>query len=268
MSNAVQQPAQPVETPAPVIFLDTNALHYATLALSFAAVHGIDLGTEDVANFKTTVKAQGVGAEDYFEKGAWTVRYLISRCAENAVYYYSPLTRLELLCGGLRGEAIKHAASVGVPNRWFNRIPEDEVCLHLEPNGYAFVQTHHTNVEASFQAAGVAVNELPLDADVWQLAKALMENVFIDVQDCVIYASAMCAQANELITFDGFVRKTACYACNPGGAPQGLVSRYHTVRDALTNVFSQAFGWPSNKVIVPTPVGMQHIKQSLSGSSP
>lgn len=269
MSNAIPQPGQPIPAPvvAPVIFLDTNALHYGTLALSFAAAHGIDLAAMDIGAFKVAVKAQGVGAEEYYEKGAWIVRYLIRRLNDNAEYYYSPITGLELLCGGLLGEAVKRAAKVGVPHRWFTRLDEDEVCIHLEPDGYAYVQTQHTNVEALFQAAGIVLNEWRLDAEVWQLARTLMENVFIDVQDCVIYASALVAQADELITIDAFVRKTASYANNPGGAPPALAARFQSVHDALLDVCSQVFGWPRDNVLIPTAAGVQHIKQFLTGSS-
>lgn len=266
MSNAVPQPAQTAPVAAPVIFLDTNALHYGTLALSFAAAHGIDLAAVDIAAFKAAVKAQGVGAEEYYEKGAWIIRYLIRRLNDNAEYYYSPITGLELLCGGLRGEAVKRAANVGVPNRWFTRLVEDEVCIHLEPDGYAYVQTQHTNVEALFQAADIVLNEKQLDTEVWQLARALMENVFIDVQDCVIYASALVAQADELITFDRFVRRTASYANNPGSAPQALTARFQSVHDALVDACSHVFGWPRDKVLIPTAVGVQNIKQFLTGN--
>jgi len=264
VSNSVQQPI----VDAPVVFLDTNAVHYATLALSFASVHGVDLATVDIAAFKATVKAQRLGAEEYYEKGAWIIRYLIRRSGENAEYYYSPVTGLELLCGGLRGEAVKRAANIGVPNRWFTRLSEDEICTHLEPDGYAHVQTQRTNVETLFQAVGITLNERQLNFEVWQLARTIMENIFIDVQDCVIYASALAAQANELITTDGFVYKTACYASNPGSARPALAGRFRTVRDALISVCSQVSGWPPDKVLIPKAVSTKQIKKYLDGTDP
>jgi hypothetical protein len=268
VSNVVQQPAATAPGLAPVVFLDTNAVQYATLTLSFASAHGIDLATEDVANIKAAVKAQGLGAEDYYAKGAWIVRYLIRRASENAVYWYSPVTTLELLCGALRGEAVKRAANIGVPNRWFTHLAEPEVWTHLEPDGYAAVQTQRINVEALFDAANIVLNEQRLEKEVWVIARTLMENVFIGVQDCVIYASALVAQADELITIDSFFRKAACYTTNPGGAPQMLVNRFQAVRDAIVNACSQEFLWPIDKVVVPTAVNVEHIRKYFGGTSP
>ncbi|MCX7428732.1 MAG: hypothetical protein NTW96_24285 [Planctomycetia bacterium] len=159
MENSVQQ----TMAAAPVVFLDTNALHYAALALSFAAAHGLDLATADVAAVGAAVQSKGLGAKKYYEKGTWIIRYLLRRASDNAEYYYSPVTGLELLCGDLKGEAITRAAGIGVPNRWFSHIPEEEFRMHLEPDGYTCVETRRTNVDALFQAVGITLNERQLD---------------------------------------------------------------------------------------------------------
>lgn len=253
--------------PAPVIFLDTNAVHYATMALAFGTTNAIDVVNGDLANMAAVLQANGVGAPEWYLNGARIVKYLCHRAQDSAEFYYSPMTGLELLCGGLRAEALKRAAAVSVPYGWFSRTDEREIRTILEPDGYTLVGTRQANIDAMFDGVGITLNEKPIDKDVWELARAFMENVFIAVQDCLVYASAFLTQANELITADDFLRKTACYARNPGAAADGLTARFSAVKAAMLNKYAAISGWGLDKIVVPVQVGLPEIKAFLSGAA-
>lgn len=262
---APQQPA-----PAPIIFLDTNAVHYATLALSFGSLHGFDVVADSSANMKVALQGKGITASDRYLDGARIVRYLNKRFLDSsAEFYYCPLTTLELLCGGLRGEAVKQAANIGVPHRWFSRMEEKEVRTCLEPNGYTQVQTHHANVSSLFDAIGIQLNEQPVDGPVWALAKTLLENVFVDVQDCLVLACAIIAQANELITADSYLHGTVCWTNNPGAAPPELVARFTSVKSAVVSACAAILGWDDpSTVIIPMQKGNADIRHYLNEGNP
>ena len=105
---------QPAPNPAPIIFLDTNAVHYATLALSFGQLHAFDVVGESSADMRAALQVNGITAEGRYVDGARVVRYLCRRFQDDAAeFYFSPVTSLELLCGGLRGECVKRGTSGG-----------------------------------------------------------------------------------------------------------------------------------------------------------
>ena len=260
---------QPAPIPAPIIFLDTNAVHYATLALSFGSKYTFDIVTQTAANMRAALQSQGLTAWERYVDGARIVRYLCRRSEEEAAeLYYSPVTGLEILCGGLRGEAIKRAAQVGVPHRWFSRMEEKEIRTCLEPDGYTQVHALQSNVGGLFDAVGVTLSEWQIDPDVWRLARALMENVFVDVQDCLVYASAIIAQANELITVDSYLHKTVNWTSNPGAAPPEFALRFTSLRTTIRNTCAAIKGWDVENVVIPVQVGKADIKQFLNEANP
>lgn len=251
----------------PVVLVDTNALHYSKITLALGADRGCDVLSNGVNGFKERLHNWAVGAVDHYENGYWIGRYLRRRCQERADLLYSPITQLELLCGSLKGEAIKRAVNVGVSSRWFSRLREGEIRDHLEPDGYEQVQREQAAVELLFENAGITLTARPLDREVWHLAQAFMENVFIDVQDCLIYASALAHQASELITTDRYLKDTSGWTRNPGSAPESLTQRFQSVKNALVRAYAQVTGCNEDEVVVPERKGIQEIKQFFKGVS-
>jgi hypothetical protein len=253
----------------PVVFLDTNAVHFAKLTLSFGTAKNVDVLAVEWDKVRTELENHTVGpaAIESYEKGFWTLRYLHKRSTEPVKFYYSPVTRLELLCGSLRGEAIKKAVQSGVPNRWYSRLEEKDIRLHLEPHGYTQVTSEHQNVDQQFDTIGIILTEQELDRDVWRIARALLESIFVDVQDCLVFASAFLLQANELLTIDGYLRELVRWTQNPGSANADFISRFTTVRTALVDVYAELSGWDKAKVILPEARSVQQMKQFLAGGA-
>lgn len=242
-----------------VVLLDTNAVHYATLALTFSNQNGVDLFAIDCPAFEKRLVSAKLGrraAHDY-RNGYWAIHYVQQLSSGSADVYFSPITGLELLCGSLRGEAIKRAAAGGVPNRWYTRIEEEEVRQQLEPDGYGQIATDHRGIEEQFDRAGIAIIQHQPDREVWEIARVILENVFIDVQDCLVYASAICLQASEVVTWDGYLGDIIEWTRNPGSGPSGLRVRFSTLKKALTDHYALIMGWDADAVVLPR---RQHIK--------
>lgn len=255
---------------APVVFLDTNAVHYSKLVLTFGGAQGLNVLEEDWEVVQAQLEQADLGkpAIPSYEKGFWILRYLHRRSEEPGTgFYYSPITQLELLCGSLRGAAIKKAANSGVPNRWYVRVDEKEVGQYLEPDGYTQVKSEQQEVNRQFEAVDIALSEHPVEHDVWGLAQRLLENIFVDVQDCLVYSSALLLQANELITTDGYLGRIVNRVFNPGSAPPELIERFRIVRSALVEWLVQVNGWSMEDVILPEQRTVKQMKQFVGGGT-
>ena len=201
-----------------------------------------------------------------YRNGYWILRYLLHRETVGAEFYYSPMTRLELICGGLRGKAIQRAAASGVPNRWYARLSEEEIRLQLEPDGYQAVSEADENVKDQFTAAGIVLNEQESDVEVWGCARAMLEAVFLDVQDCVVYASAFVEQADELISTDGYVSSVASGIENPGGAEEGLKERFEAVQKRLSEWYHSSQLWDQDSVRFPKVMKWKNMQSLIEGN--
>jgi hypothetical protein len=249
------------------IFLDTNAVHAANLMLCFAEEHGLNLAAQD---WDPAVKDELLGRKlrhviDQYEGGFWILRYLRKRVAEHSAHVlYAPVTRLELLCNGLRGQAIMRAAIHGTPNRWFSQMKEAEARLLLEPNGYHAVRASLRAMETRFDAFDIPLEE-SIDPDLWPAARSLLETIFCDVQDCLVYASAFVAQADEFISFDSYLAQIATWIENPGSSEANLRQRFTKVNSRLVTWYSEAKRWQKSDVNFPQVQRWQAIRTSLLG---
>lgn len=202
------------------LFLDTNAVHMGRLYLDLARSKGIPKDAE-VETAKTLLKdlvPKGQALKSY-EAGLRVVYYLRSR-QDSPQIEYAPVTRLELLCGLLRGQAMLAAAHETIPNRMWNRLDEFEILERLDPDNYEKT-ADIGDITETFADYGITVNEsdpkrMP---EVWDLSRHLLGCVYLDVGDCVVYASALLAQADELLTKDEYFRTVVNGVRNPNGNP-------------------------------------------------
>lgn len=250
----------------PVVVLDTNAVHYAKLALTFSTKNGVDIATTDWPAFKKHLESAKLRhkAVRNYKNGYWVIHYVRKLTTESAEVYFSPITGLELLCGSLRGEAIKRAASGGVPNRWYTRMEEEEVRQELEPDGYAQIAADQGDIEQQFGDAGIAMIQHEPNREVWEIARVVLENIFIDVQDCLVYASAVCLQATEVLTWDSYLGHIIEWTHNPGSAASELAERFGTLNKSLMDRYSQLMGWSADRVMLPRRQRIDEIERVLS----
>lgn len=251
----------------PVIFLDTNSVHSATIALAFATRNKLDLFADEWADLESRLRGHkvGKGAVGYYKNGYFIVRYLRAKSNAKAALYYSPITRLELLCGALRGKAIKKAASARVPNRWYSSMEETEIRDQLEPAGYGRVTAELADIEDQFVRAGITLNEQEAGFEVWQAARLILENVFVSVQDCIVYASAFQLQATELITSDRYLGELTTFARQPASAGE-LAGRFRTLNKSLVGWYARENGWPVKDITLPERRTIKEITNAAGGS--
>ncbi|HUU91804.1 MAG TPA: hypothetical protein VM238_11430 [Phycisphaerae bacterium] len=230
---------------APVIFLDTNVFHYLRLYLGLAEdlrLRPVGKSPKDTG-LAIKKKCKGRARADFI-KGRDTLNYLCRRCKDGARVVYAPITCLELMYGLLRGRAIVSLAKEGAPQRMWSRVDEDEILARLLPADYAVAQDAAGKCEATCAALGLPMVKADPESmrDVWALAENIVGHVFMQVEDSVVFASALLESADELLTGDHYLRKIASYIGNPGGAPYGQRTYYGHLKKQIARLVADTTG--------------------------
>ena len=222
-----------------VAFLDTNTLHYAGIYLDLAKEHGLfPRADEDVENAKqSAIEKVDEIAETKLKKtlkqGLEIIHFLVNQDVE---VQYAPVSELELLTGRTRGKAILSAAEEGVPDRMWSRFPEREIRERVTLAQSSEVKATIDRLTSMLEESGIAVRARGNDrtSEAMELAKGINGLVYIQAMDSIIYASALVAQADYLITSDGYFKDTINYIHRPNGEP-----RYNDTRLQLQELVSQ-----------------------------
>jgi len=227
----------------PVLFLDTNAVHYIRLYLKFAIDHNLPPVGSSTTDPVEEIKKAFVGrTRGSYEKGLKLTEYLRNRVATGARIEYSPITPLEIACGLLRGAGIVDATSEGITHRMWSQINQDEILNRLRPDTYEQIRFATDDLEDDFEKAGITIGEAnpEMMRDVWMLARQILTVIFLDVGDSIVYASALLAIADELITRDGYFNKVINGIENPDSAVPDEQDYFRQVHDKIVDFVSAA----------------------------
>ena len=194
-----------------VVFLDTNTLHHMHLYLTHASSESLypfcpNDGTADEAKTRLRTLAPKKLRES-LGKGLEVIAEL---SASDFQVEYSPVSELELIAGRARGRAIETAAKEGIPDRMWTRFRDEEVGSRLNKEDLEEIGAGIVSLSASLEKAGmsVTVNDPGRTRDIFTLARNIGSLVYLGFADSVIYASALVAEADYLMTFDKYLKKT------------------------------------------------------------
>lgn len=241
----------------PMIFLDTNNLHWASLFIEFAEplrLHPV--GHRDPGDTAGELEGNFVGRTlaDY-RKGAKVIEFLRDQCSrQGARVEYSPITTLELICGLLRGRAMLDAAQARLAHRMWGHIDEVEILERLNDTAYQEVERQTRDLEAAFLKAGVRLAETTSDRirEVWLLARRILGSVYLDLGDVVVYASALLAEADILMSGDGYLRRVANGIANPGALADSVERSYYSqAQQAIKRAVADITGFPIGEIVLP-----------------
>ena len=211
-----------------VVFLDTNVLHFVGLYLSRARERKLfpSGGDEAAAEEHLSSMAEADLATS-LGKG---LRVVASLRRDNPRVEYSTASELELMAGKAHGKAIEKAAAEGVPDRWWTRFRDKEIGERLLAGDLARIAGDVAGLDGMLQDAGIdaTVSNTARGRDVLAIAKEVMGLVYLSVIDSVIYAEAVAAQADQIISEDGYLRATIHRIrkdTSPGGTRARLQER-------------------------------------------
>ena len=107
-----------------VLFLDTNSVHYMDLFIRFAEKTGLVGETERCALYDRISELADKNYKDSLRSGCNIVHFALQ---QDALLEYSPVSKIELISGRVKGAIIENAAKEGVPDRMWSRIYEKEI---------------------------------------------------------------------------------------------------------------------------------------------
>ena len=197
-----------------VVFLDTNALHFIHLYLARAEGEGLyPFGAGEYTIAKAREHLGNV-RDNNLKEGLAQGLDIVAGLAGPEVdvrVEYSPVSELELMVGRAKGRAIVNAAKEGVPDRMWTRFHDEwEISARLTTADLSDVRTTVEGLGSPLERAGIpaTVSDPDRTRDVLDLAKEVAGLVYLGLADSVIYASALVAGADYLITTDKYFRKT------------------------------------------------------------
>ncbi len=222
-----------------VAFLDTNTLHFIGIYLKYARSKDLfPWGSVGSADGKATAiqsveDLQEHALKNSLKRGLETVDFLATLDVE---VQYSPVSELELLTGRTRGAAIRHAAEEGVPDRMWSKFREDEIRERVPLAETTDIKEAVDRLTTMIEESGVAVATKTTEQANYtlELAKGINGLIYIEAMDSIIYAGALIAQADYLLTTDGYLKDTVNSIHRPGGEP-----RYETIRRRLQELVTQ-----------------------------
>ena len=198
-------------TPTPlrkVVFLDTNVLHYVSLYVSRAKERGIFPFDGDAAAAEKHLSSM---KEKHLAKSLGKgLRVVMALRRDDPYVEYSTASELELLAGRAKGQAIEKAAAEGIPDRMWSRLGETAIDERLLASDLTRIAGGVDRLGEMLQNAGIkaTVSNTDRGRDVLAIAKEVMGLVYLSVIDSVIYAEAIAAQADQIISADEYLRKT------------------------------------------------------------
>ena len=192
-----------------VAFLDTNVLHFMDLYLRRAKDHDLfPFGSDETAARESLKTIEYESLKLDLNKGLNVIEHLHRK---NCRVEYSSASELELMAGRARGKAIEKAAAEGVPERmWWSRFTDSDVGDRLVASDLTTIGETVEGLRRLIDDAGIdaTVGKSDRSRDVLELAKDVMGIVYMSAMDSIIYAGALVAEADHVISYDRYLKET------------------------------------------------------------
>lgn len=192
-----------------VTFLDTNVLHFMDLYLRRAKDRDLfPFGGDDAAakeHLNTTI--EDTYLKSSLKKGLNVIEHL--RRA-SCLVEYSSASELELMVGRARGKAIEKAAAEGIPDRMWTHLSDRKISDRLLATDMIAIRRTVEGLGQLFNDAGIdaTVGRAAQSRDVLKLAKDITGIVYMSAMDSIIYAGALVAGADSVLSDDEYLKNT------------------------------------------------------------
>jgi hypothetical protein len=224
----------------PGVFVDTNALHYIRSYLDIAKQqHFLPYGDQilwpdinDQLRQIDLTKHQ----REHLQKGFNALEFLQQKAQEESQIFVSLISLAEIVHGLVEGQAHFNMARAGMPYRmrqrssdlselistWMRIADYEQVCASTEALLPELERLLQIDIWRTGESRSVR--------DVFFLTEIILSNVYFDVIDAWLYAEALIEQVQQLLTFDGYFRRTINRIYNPAGNVQDDEERAMWIR--------------------------------------
>ena len=205
-----------------VAVVDTMTIHYVGLWLAFAEQHGLpllpDTDTDSQSPDSTQILGQieQKGERNALKRGFHTLSFLTKHQIQME---YCPVSTLELLSGKIRGRAILNASQEAIPERMWSRFHEKQVHERISIRDLGQARCNVASIFSKLEdlSGGISRTNPERTDDLLTTAEEVAGLVYVSTIDCVIYASALVAAADYIVTSDNYFKQLVNNIKDPRG---------------------------------------------------
>lgn len=206
------------------IFIDTNYIIYLSLFFKLCSTVGQQPTDSTILNSETLAKC-GIKKSKLeigrLKDGKNLFDYLRTEVQQDSDIATSRFCELELLHLLLERQADENLLAAGVPFRLRTKKYGLLYLTSLELGDYAKISSEYEQLTDKLSEYGIEIKileEITADYErqIIETAKLLMGSIMIGAPDAFVYAAAIVAEADELLTTDETLRRVANNLRNPG----------------------------------------------------
>ena len=245
-----------------VAFLDTNTLHCIRLCLEYAKKNGFRFPTDQQAISRLRNHFEDVHEKSLKESLQKGLEIIIRLSRSDVQIEYALISELEMITGIAGGLARIEMAKEGVINRMWSRFSQQEIRDRITAEDLAKIRARIDVLGPMLEESGITVTQSNSNRtiEVLELAKGISGLIYMEEMDSIIYASALAAGADYLVTVDGYLRETVNYIRDSQD------QRYEEIRLKLSKIVHEVILETSGEFELPIAFTVTH-KGKLKGVS-
>ena len=146
------------------------------------------------------------------------VRALAFLRLREARVQYSPVSELELSMTRTQGSALVAAAREQIPGRIWSKLvtSEEQVKLWVKSHDLHEIRRGIEGLVKRLKEVHIEVTESSERMrEIWDVARGITGLLYLSVEDCIIFASALVVSAEYLLTVDGYLKTIVNTVHNP-----------------------------------------------------
>lgn len=237
-----------------VVFLDTMTLHHTRLCLEYAKKNGFQFPKDEQAVSKLRDYFGSITEKPLKESLQEGLETIVRLSTDDVQIEYAPVSELEMLTGIAEGEARINIAKEGIPHRMWSKFSENEIRDRITAQDLAAIKERIGSLDSMLEESGVTVtrSDSRRTNEVIELAKGIVGLIYMDEIDSIIYASAVTADADYLVTGDRYFRETINLICESND------QRYREIRRQLKELIGEIMLRKSSEIGLPHAFTVTH----------
>lgn len=237
-----------------VVFLDTMTLHHIRLCLEYAKENGLQFPKDEQAVSKLRDHLGSISEKPLKGSLQEGLETIVRLSTDDVQIEYAPVSELEMLTGIAEGEARINIAKEGIPHRMWSKFSENEIRDRITAQDLAAIKERIGALDSMLEESGVTVtrSDSRRTNEVIELAKGIVGLIYMDEIDGIIYASAVTADADYLVTGDRYFRETINLICESND------QRYREIRRQLKELIGEVMLRKSSEIELPHAFTVTH----------
>ena len=236
-----------------VVFLDTMTLHYIRLCLEYAIEKQLQFPRDNTAIIELKKYFDNVRDDKFREAMQKGLITIIELSKFDVQIEYASVSEIEMITGLTEGKVRLALAREGVPHRIWSGFSEKETRDRITTEELESIKTRIDELGSMLERSGLTVmrSDTRREGDVLKLAKGIVGLIYMREIDSIIFASAIAAGADCLITADAHLISSV-------NAIHAGRDRYREIRQKLKELINMIIPGGSDDIRLPQALTFTH----------